>query len=77
MPSQGHCERQSMNREIESDGYITREADLSPTKRICATCRYWKYEPIDRGHICVNGHSVHRADWREKYEVCDKWEKKC
>lgn len=62
-------ERQSMSREIEADGYITRESDLKQTRaKICMTCKH------RNGSICNAGRKTFEADWREKYEVCDKWE---
>ena len=49
-----------MTREIEADGFITRKTDLKQTDRkVCANCKHLKRV----------------ADWRMKYEVCDKWEK--
>ena len=60
-----------MNREIETDGFITREQDLPVSKQICATCEHWKY---DRGWKCEKGKAIGDPDWRQKYSTCDSWE---
>lgn len=65
-----------MSKEIEADGFVTRQSDLSSIKHVCANCKWWVFEPIDRGHVCCNGHSIHVADWRQKYDCCDLWEHK-
>lgn len=52
-------------------GYKACEAE-----KTCITCKWWRDEPIDRGHVCCNGHSIHVADWRQKYDCCDLWEHK-
>lgn len=67
-------ERQSMSREIEADGYITRESDITPMKRTCFNCKCYVFDIVQRRYKCKCGHNVGGADWREKYEVCDKWE---
>lgn len=64
-----------MNRDIESDGFITREEDVTPRKRTCYNCKHFVYKQAEKGYICSGGHSVNIADWRMKYGVCDKWEK--
>lgn len=64
-----------MNREIEQDGYITREQDVAPRKRICFTCKHYKHDPNRRRYVCTQGHKVGEADWRFKYDICDEWEK--
>lgn len=57
-----------MSKEIEADGYITRETDLKQTKaKICMTCAN------RNGNICKAGHKTFDGDWRMKYEVCDDW----
>ena len=62
-----------MAREIEADGFITRDADLKQTKpQTCLTCKHFRYG--EKGGICVNGASLFCEDWRMKYQVCDKWE---
>ena len=63
-------------REIEADGYITRECDLSPEKKTCANCRWYQYSLIVKGNVCALGHTVTPIDWRKKYGCCDSWEKK-
>lgn len=63
-------------KEIEADGYITRECDLTPERRTCMNCRWYQYSIIIQGNACTEGHKVAPADWRRKYEVCDKWAKK-
>lgn len=63
-----------MVREIEADGYITREADISPIKRTCYNCLHYRYDSKVKGYSCSGGHQVQSADWRMKYSVCDKWE---
>ena len=63
-------------REIEADGFVTREADLKQTeKRVCANCKYLKHDDILRTYRCSVGHLIDVADWRMKYEVCDLWER--
>lgn len=65
-----------MSKEIEADGYITRTNDLKQTQRkVCATCKHRKQDIILRRYRCSVGHLIDVADWRMKYEVCDKWEK--
>lgn len=63
-------------REIEADGFVTREADLKQTeKRVCANCKHLKRDDVLRRYTCRVGHLIDVADWRMKYEVCDKWER--
>lgn len=65
-----------MSREIEADGYITRQSDLKQTeKRVCASCKHLKHDNILRRYTCRKGHLVDVNDWRMKYEVCNEWEK--
>lgn len=65
-----------MSREIEKDGFITRQTDLKQTERkVCANCKHLKHDDILRRYRCSVGHLIDVADWRMKYEVCDKWEK--
>nr|MBQ4455299.1 hypothetical protein [Clostridia bacterium] len=63
-------------KEIEADGFITREADVSQTKRTCFNCRHYKYDFYEREYRCTDGHVIKGPDWRQRYEVCDRWEKK-
>lgn len=66
-----------MTREIEADGYITRQTDLKQTERkVCATCKHFKHDDVLRRYRCKHGHLIDVADWRMKYEVCDEWETK-
>lgn len=66
-----------MTRENEADGYITRQTDLKQTERkVCATCKHLKHDDILRTYRCYERHLIDVADWRMKYEVCDKWEKR-
>lgn len=63
-----------MSKEVEADGYITRDADITPSKRTCYTCRCYKFDIRERKYKCRCGHNTGQADWREKYDVCDRWE---
>lgn len=64
-----------MSKEIEADGFVTRQSDLKQTERkVCATCKHRKHDDILKRYRCSRGHLVDIADWRMKYEVCDKWE---
>lgn len=64
-----------MTRKIEADGFITQETDLKQTKlKACATCKHRKIDDVLRKYRCSVGHLIDVADWRMKYEVCDKWE---
>lgn len=65
-----------MSREIEADGYITREEDLTPIKSTCLNCKRYRYDENIRMFYCTNGHRLHGIDWRLKYSVCPDWEKK-
>ena len=60
-------------KEIEQDGYITRDADLSERKRTCFNCDHYAYSLFLKCYICTEGHSVSENDWRQKYNVCDCW----
>lgn len=62
-----------MSKEIEADGYITRESDISPIRHTCINCKQYIYNEGIRAFICTKGHKLHGADWRMKYEVCDDW----
>lgn len=62
-----------MSKEIEADGYITRETDISPTKHTCYNCKRYKYDESMRALFCAKGHKLRGTDWRMKYEVCDDW----
>ena len=42
--------------------------------KCCGVCKWWTYEEIDQGYICVNADSRHCADWTEKDDNCEKWE---
>ena len=63
-------------KEIENDGFITRESDVSPIKKTCFNCGAYKYFFGDKVYKCIEGHIVEDADWRQKYNVCDAWRKK-
>ena len=63
-------------REIESDGYITRDSDLSERKRTCFNCEHYNYSLSLKCYVCSEGHSVSDADWRLKYNACDEWRRK-
>ena len=66
-----------MSKEIEADGFVTRQSDLKQTERkVCANCKHLKHDDILRRCRCSIGHLIDVADWRMKYEVCDRWEKK-
>ena len=63
-------------KEIENDGYITRDEDLSETKRTCYNCGAYRYFIDAKRYKCIEGHIVDAADWRQKYSVCDRWRRK-
>ncbi|MBQ1573726.1 MAG: hypothetical protein IIZ78_21585, partial [Clostridiales bacterium] len=63
-------------REIEQDGYITRDADLSGIPHTCFNCGAYKYFIDSKRYKCIEGHIVDAADWRQKYSVCDQWRQK-
>ena len=63
-------------REIEQDGYITRDADLSGIPHTCFNCGAYKYFIDSKRYKCIEGHIVDAADWRQKYSVCDQWRRK-
>ena len=64
-----------MNEEIEKDGFITRAEDTSKERRTCYNCRFYKYVLGYRTYKCMNGHVFNEPDWRQRYSVCDRWEK--
>lgn len=63
-------------REIESDGYITRDEDVTTNRQTCFNCGWFKYSIETKGYICTEGHSVSGQDWRQRYAVCDRWRRK-
>lgn len=63
-------------REPEADGFITREADISPERRTCANCGAYRYFIDIKHYKCIEGHVIDSADWRQKYSVCDRWRRK-
>lgn len=63
-------------KEIEQDGYITRDADLSGIPHTCFNCGAYKYFIDSKRYKCIEGHIVDAADWRQKYSVCDQWRQK-
>jgi hypothetical protein len=63
-------------REPEADGFITREADISPERRTCCNCGAYRYFIDIKHYKCIEGHIIDSADWRQKYSVCDKWRRK-
>lgn len=65
-----------MNRETEADGYITRDEDLTQQKRTCFNCGAYRYFLDAKRYKCIEGHIVDAADWRQKYNVCDRWREK-
>ena len=65
-----------MVKEIETDGFITREEDISPQKKTCFNCEKYVYSLFLKGYVCAEGHLVADTDWRRKYEVCDRWKMK-
>lgn len=65
-----------MNKEIEADGFVTRQTDLKQTeKKVCANCKHLKHDTVLHRYRCSVGYLIDVADWRMKYEVCDRWEK--
>lgn len=60
-----------MEKEIEADGFITMESDLSISRKICGTCKHWKH---DREWKCEKGKAAGEPDWRQKHNCCDSWE---
>ena len=65
-----------MRHEIEADGYITRDDDLSEQKRTCYNFGAYRYFIDIKHYKCIEGHVIDAADWREKYSVCDRWRRK-
>ena len=65
-----------MRHEIEADGYITRDDDLSEQKHTCFNCGAYRYFIDIKHYKCIEGHVIDSADWRQKYSVCDKWREK-
>ena len=63
-------------KEIEQDGYITRDADLSGIPHTCFNCGAYRYFLDAQRYKCIEGHIVDAADWRQKYSVCDQWRQK-
>lgn len=63
-------------KEIEADGYITREADITPTRNTCFNCFHYGYDIEHRYYRCYAGRAVGEEDWRQKYSVCDRWKRK-
>ena len=41
----------------------------------CENCKYWQYEDIDRGHVCVNDKSYYLAEWTENNQSCEEFER--
>lgn len=64
-----------MSKEIESDGFITRQQDISPQKKTCFNCGNYVYSLFLKGYVCTK-HIVADNDWRQKYNVCDSWKEK-
>lgn len=67
--------KERMNREIEADGFITREADTTQNTKSCISCKWYQYSIIVKSYVCVEGHTIDAYDWRRKYDCCDRWEK--
>lgn len=44
--------------------------------QICGTCKYHKYEPIDKGFVCTNADSDNCTYWTEFTDSCIDWEEK-
>lgn len=63
-------------KEIESDGFITRDEDVSPIGHTCFNCKWFKFDIGLRAYKCTEGHIVNGQDWRQKYSICDLWEGK-
>lgn len=59
-------------REIEQDGFITREEDISPRRQTCFNCDHYTYSLFLKCYVCSEGHSVSE----KKYNVCDEWRRK-
>ena len=45
-------------------------------EHVCGTCRWHRYERIDRGWICVNADSDYCAGWTEYGDTCEHYEEK-
>lgn len=63
-------------KEIEQDGYITRDADLSGIPHTCFNCGAYRYFLDAKRYKCIEGHIVDAEDWRQKYSACDRWRRK-
>ena len=63
-------------REIEADGFITRQEDISEERRTCFNCGAYRYFLDIKRYKCIEGHIIDAEDWRQKYSVCDRWREK-
>lgn len=63
-------------KEIESDGFITRDEDITTPRQTCFNCKWFKFDIGLKAYICTEGHIINGQDWRQKYSVCDRWESK-
>ena len=63
-------------REIEADGYITREEDITPHRNTCFNCEHYVWDLLKHSYYCNAGRAVGEEDWRQKYSVCDMWVRK-
>ena len=63
-------------KEIEADGFITMDKDVSPSRQTCFNCGAYRYFLDDKRYKCIEGHVIDSADWRQKYTVCDRWRAK-
>lgn len=43
--------------------------------KCCCTCQYGSYDKM-QGYVCVNGDSIHCADFTDYDHCCDEWEGK-
>lgn len=62
-------------KEIEADGYITRAEDLTPVHDTCFNCNHYRYDISMKCYRCFAGRAIGKEDWRQKYPVCDMWER--
>lgn len=63
-------------KEIEKDGFITRDEDVSQPRKTCFNCGAYRYFLDSKHYKCIEGHILDSAVWRQKYSVCDRWREK-
>ena len=49
---------------------------MSDPKQCCGNCKYYQFENITDGYVCVNGESEYVSDWTEFDHCCEDWEER-